>query len=138
MKTFLKKRDLLISLAIVRSQGKIDKRGRKVRTKKAKAANLDQAARKLRKAYPPAKKGETVSPKNRAFRAEALAVTPDAATLALSILMRLDRKELMPSAWGYATLARLRHARGKTERRDAALARCKTMSSKPRRVCPRF
>ena len=138
VKGFLKKRDRLVSLAIVRSQGKIDKRGRKVRKKKAQAANLESAAEALRQPYKPRRASDTPSPRYRAFQAEALAVTPEGSTRALDILMSLDSAELMPSAWSYATLARLQHARGETKLRDEALARCKTMSSKPRRVCPRF
>ena len=134
LKAFLQKRDRLIELAIVRSAGKWNEKGRRLSAKK-RQANLDKAALKLVETSYEGKEPTSLSPKERAMAAEALAVRQGGQQRALELLRQLHKEELMPTAWGYNTLARLESSQGNQTAGDDAFAQCKKMASKPKRVC---
>ncbi len=64
----------------------------------------------------------------KAQLAEALSAQASGKAEAYDILHKLSEDDLMPSAHGYATLAKLEEARGNAEARDAATKRCKLIA----------
>ncbi len=76
---------------------------------------------------------EPTSPVLRARMAEALMRAQKSAA-ALAMLEDLERRDLMPDAHAFATLAALRGQRGDLPGRDRALARCELMAA-AKRIC---
>jgi predicted Zn-dependent protease len=75
-------------------------------------------------------------PELRALYAQALARFDSQRDEARQILEELARRDLMPDAWGYRTLAELRARAGESQARDEALARCTAMAGPlGRRIC---
>jgi hypothetical protein len=66
--------------------------------------------------------------------AEALAAAEPTRGRALAILQDLEKRDLMPDAFAYRTLARLHHAAGNSEASNAAMSRCRKTAER-RRVC---
>jgi hypothetical protein len=142
VRSHLQRRDGIVALAIVRSGGKYDKKGLKVRRESARENTLKGATRVLnqkskRRAGNKPSTGLEPSPRARAYYAEALAAMGETEQ-ALKLLTKLASTELMPSAWGYGVLASLRHGDGDIEGAKNALDACVKMASKPRKACPRF
>jgi hypothetical protein len=53
---------------------------------------------------------------------------------AFAMLIDLDKRDLMPDAMAYVTLAQLQHRNGEAAARDASLARCRKMTRR-RAIC---
>lgn len=72
------------------------------------------------------------SPSFQTDLAEALGKVPRFKAEAYTILTQLAKKDLVASAEGYATLARLHEAMGEASPRDAAVKRCEGMTKTPK------
>jgi predicted Zn-dependent protease len=72
------------------------------------------------------------SPSFQTDLAEALSKVPRYKAEAYTILTQLAKKDLVASAEGYATLARLHEAMGEGAPRDAAVKRCEGMTKTPK------
>ena len=136
---FMARRANVLSLASIRSQGEVNDKGRRVgRVKNKRLTAMRMAAKQLIRRLPKSTATEPRSPREQVMLAEAHAALDAGAELARLSLRQLHADGLMPTAWGYATLARLEHAVGMTKERDEALAKCTVMSLKPAVVCPKF
>lgn len=125
----------VFALAVVRRDGLVDRR--RVRagwvpdaTRTANFVWAEGVLAAARRASPDA-------PEAIAHHAEALARLPNRATEAVTALRELDRRDLVPDAWGYGALARLADARRDTAARERALAQCATLAGDHAdAVCP--
>jgi transposase-like protein len=76
-------------------------------------------------------------PRPQAWHAEALALRPETAATAKTILEGLAREDLLSEPEAWQTLARLRHQNGESETSAAALKRCTAMFSAKRCTRPK-
>lgn len=97
-------------------------------TPEQKEANLLFAIDTLRKLN----EKRANSPSFQTDLAEALGKVPRYKAEAFAILTQLAKKDLVASAEGYATLARLHEAMGEGAPRDAAVKRCEGMTKTPK------
>lgn len=123
----------ILALAAVRSDGALNV-GKGVNwqmvgaTPEQKEENLLFAISTLRKLN----EKRANSPSFQTDLAEALGKVPRFKAEALTILTQLAKKDLVASAEGYATLARLHDAMGEGAPRDAAVKRCEGMTKTPK------
>jgi hypothetical protein len=123
----------ILSLATVRADGATSV-GRGVNwpmvgvTSDQKEANLLFAIDTLRKLN----EKRANSPSLQTDLAEALGKVPRFKSEAYTILTELAKKDLVASAEGYATLAKLHEAMGEGAPRDAAVKRCEGMTKTPK------
>lgn len=123
----------ILSLATVRTGGELNV-GSGVNwqmagvTPEQKEANLLFAIDTLRKLN----EKRVNNPSFQTDLAEALGKVPRFRAEAYSILTELAKKDLVASAEGYATLARLHEAMGEGAPRDAAVKRCEGMTKTPK------
>ena len=123
----------ILALATVRSEGGLNVKtgtGWKMagKTPEEKEGNLLFAIDTLRKLN----EKRANSPSFQTDLAEALGTVPRYKAEALAILTQLAKKDLIASAEGYATLARLHEAMGESAPRDAAVKRCEGMTKTPK------
>jgi hypothetical protein len=97
-------------------------------TPEQKEANLLFAIDTLRKLN----EKRANSPSFQTDLAEALGKVPRFKSESYAILSQLAKKDLVASAEGYATLARLHEAMGEGAPRDAAVKRCEGMTKTPK------
>ena len=123
----------ILSLATVRTEGGLNV-GSGVTwqmagvTPEQKEANLLFAIDTLRKLN----EKRVNNPSFQTDLAEALGKVPRFKSEAYAILTELAKKDLVASAQGYATLARLHEAMGESAPRDAAVKRCEGMTKTPK------
>lgn len=123
----------ILALATVRSDGGLNvKTGGSWKmagaTPEQKEGNLLFAIDTLRKLN----EKRANSPSFQTDLAEALGKVPRFKAEAYTILTQLAKKDLVASAEGYATLARLHEAMGEGAPRDAAVKRCEGMTKTPK------
>jgi hypothetical protein len=122
----------VLALAVVRGEGALrGVTGFSGASEAEKTANLEWALGKLQ-AIDRARPNDPVT---QADLAEALAARPQHEEESLAILADLASRDLLGSAHAYATLARLRAARGDVTATRDALARCERMTRSPAAVC---
>jgi hypothetical protein len=123
----------ILALAAVRTEGALNV-GKGVTWPMAgvipeqKEANLLFAIDTLRKLN----EKRANSPSFQTDLAEALGKVPRFKAEAYTILTQLAKKDLIASAEGYATLAKLHEAMGESAPRDAAVKRCEGMTKTPK------
>jgi hypothetical protein len=121
----------VVALAVVRSDGAVNPGGLRGPGATDRATNLAWSARTLRDLNA----RHQNNPSYRTDLGEALAKVPSEKVEALLILGQLAEKDLLTTAEGYAALARLRAESGDKAARDAAVARCETMTKNAASVC---
>jgi hypothetical protein len=122
----------ILALAVVRGEGSLRSvKGFAATTPAARVGNVDWAAGVLR-SIEAERRGDPVA---EADLAEGLAALGRHEDEALAILADLTERDLVGSAHAYATLARIRTARGDAEGARAALRRCELMARTPAIVC---
>jgi hypothetical protein len=121
----------VLALAVTRSGGAVDPGNLRSSPAKDAAQNLAWAAETMRNLNA----RHANNPSYRSDLGEALARVPGGRGEALEILGQLADKDLLTTAEAYAALARLRAEGGEKEARDAAVARCATMTKSPATVC---
>jgi hypothetical protein len=116
----------VLASATIHSKGRLnrDRPASQAKSAEARAANLAWAVNQVK--YFLKKRGD--DPRLKVLLAEGLAQNPAQAATALTILEGLEKKGLIGSATGYATLAHLRREKGDKEGSAKALERCKQMS----------
>ena len=118
----------IMALAIARTEGALSVGGVfSGATPDERTANLEWAITTLRNLS----KLRPHVPFLKTDLAETLSKVPQYRPEALSILTDLADKDLITSAHGYATLARLREASGDKAGGEAALKRCEAIAKKP-------
>ncbi len=123
----------IVALAIVRTDGLLT--AGKVFTAATaddRRANLEWAVATLRR-LSTAKKN---NPAAQTDLAEALARLPETQSEALAALDKLARKDLVTSAHGYATLAKLRKAAGDDQGHEAAMKKYEALAKKGKPAAP--
>jgi hypothetical protein len=120
----------ILALAAVRSDGALTIGTMKGATAADRAANLEWSIDVLRSLSD--KRGK--NPSFETDLGEALSKVPAHHAEALKILGELSDKDLLTSAEGYASLARLRAEAGDAAAREAAVKRCETMTKTPK-IC---
>jgi hypothetical protein len=122
----------ILSLAVVRGDGTLrGVPGFAGASEVERATNLSWAVGTLRAIDA----GRPNDPAAQADLAEALATRAPGAAESLSILTDLAARDLVGSAHAYATLARLRAAKGDMDASRDALSRCELMTKSPAAAC---
>jgi len=127
----------LLAVAVVRRDGLVDRPRLRAGwvPDGVRAANFVWAERILGNA----RRDSPDAPVAIARHAEALARIPGRSAEALTALGELDRRDLVPDAWGYAVLARLADTRHDVAARDRAVRQCTTLGgAHAGAVCPSF
>lgn len=126
----------LLALAIVRRDGRVDRR------RWQPTSRIPEATRRENLAWALQILGRAASsrePLARARYAEALARFDERRDEARTILSEIAAADVMPDAWGYRVLAELSDRTGDTAARDRAIARCQARAGGDARVvCPRL
>lgn len=120
----------ILALASTRADGNVTAGTMKSGTASDRSANLEWSIDTLRQLS--AKRGN--NPSYQTDLGEALARVPTHHEEALKILGELADKDLLTSAEGYASLARLRAEKGDANARLAAVKRCEAMTKTPK-IC---
>jgi hypothetical protein len=118
----------VLAVAVARSSGQVSPRAAEQKT--TPTENLEWAVEALRRVNEHRKN----EPWRQADLAEAMAKLPKTKAEARTRLERLDARDVLPTAEGYATLATLRGEDGDSKGRAAAIARCRKMTLRPQ-IC---
>jgi len=123
----------IVAMAIVRTDGLLTA-GKEFQasTSDERRANLEWAVSTLRRLNAT----KVNNPAVQTDLAEALAKLPESQGEALATLDKLARKDLVTSAYGYATLAKLRKAAGDDEGHDAAMKKYEALAKKSQPATP--
>jgi TPR repeat protein len=123
----------IVAMSIVRTDGLLNA-GKQftASTSDERRANLEWAVATLRR-LSAAKKN---NPAAQTDLGEALATLPETQSEALASLDKLARKDLVTSANGYATLAKLRKASGDDLGHDAAMKKYEALAKKGKPATP--
>ncbi len=123
----------IVAMAIVRTDGLLTA-GKEFTASTAdeRRANLEWAVATLRRLSVEKK----ANPAAETDLAEGLARLPETQSEALAKLDKLARKDLVTSAHGYATLAKLRKAAGDADGSEAAMKKYEAMAKKNRPTTP--
>ena len=128
-KKLLFRRDQLVAMAVLRSKGTLNKKGRKVKKAVDRRIALEDAVAKVLESW-----GEYKA--RTPWRAEAQLHTKDRDE-GVKTLRDLAQKDLVPGAWTWAALVVVEDKAGNIAARDAALKRCHAVT--PRKsICPSF